>query len=313
MSFTLRQKMSAEPHILTLTGNLLLEHTLEFDTWTPGKTQRARRETFQVGGKGINVSKMLNRLGAPNTALCFTGGGAGAACEAWLSEKDFSFHAFATSAPTRRGTVVRDTSRTHPETTFLGPDAAPDAAAIQACAAWLSAQPAGTVLAVSGSLPGWESADFDVLRDVLHRWPERGPLVVDTYGAALAWFVREAVAFVRVNRGELESLFTPDERKLSGGEMLRLAAARWQALRWAVTEGPAPVCFIAEQGDPECIAAPRVREVSPTGSGDVMLACVLHARFHRGLGWRDAVAWSLPYAAANAAHAGVAEFSDPVV
>ena len=306
--------MSAEPHILTLTGNLLLEHTLEFDAWAPGKTQRARSETFQVGGKGINVSKMLNRLGAPNTALCFTGsGGAGAACEAWLRAKNFAFQAFVTSAPTRRGTVVRDASRMHPETTFLGPDSAPDAAAIQACAAWLTAQPAGTVLAICGSLPGWESADFDVLRDVLHRWPERGPLVVDTYGAALAWFVREAVAFIRVNRSELESLFAPDERKLSGGELLRLAAARWQALRWAVTEGPAPVWFNAEQGDPECLVAPRVREVSPTGSGDVMLACVLHARFHRGLGWRDAVAWSLPYAAANAAHAGVAEFPEPVV
>ena len=42
-----------------------------------------------------------------------------------------------------------------------------------------------------------------------------------------------------------------------------------------------------------------------------MLACVLHARFHRGLTWRDAVAWSLPYASANAAHPGVAEFPDP--
>ena len=306
--------MSAEPHILTLTGNLLLEHTLEFDAWAPGKTQRARQETFQVGGKGINVSKMLNRLGAPNTALCFTGGGgAGAACETWLRAKDFSFHAFATSAPTRRGTVVRDASRIHRETTFLGPDAAPDAAAIQACAAWLTAQPTGTVLAVCGSLPGWESADFDVLRDVLHRWPKRGPLVVDTYGPALAWFVREAVAFVRVNRSELESLFAPEERKLSGGELLRLAAARWRALRWAVTEGAAPMWFIAEHGDPECLTPPRVREISPTGSGDVMLACVLHARFQRGLGWRDAVAWSLPYAAANAAHAGVAEFPEPVV
>ena len=303
--------MSAEPHILTLTGNLLLEHTLEFDAWAPGRTQRARSETFQVGGKGINVSKMLNRLGAPNTALCFTGGGAGAACEKWLRAKNFSVHAFPTSAPTRRGTVVRDGSRLHSETTFLGPDAAPDAGAVRACAELLATQPVGTVLAVCGSLPGWESPDFDVLRDVFHRWPERGPLVVDTYGPALAWFVREAAAFIHVNRGELETLFAPAEHKLSGGELLKFARERWPARRWAVTEGAAPVWFIAEVGEPESIAAPRVREVSATGSGDVMLACVLHARFHRGLSWRDAVVWSLPYAAANAAHPGIAEFPEP--
>ena len=52
------------PQILTLTGNLLAERTLDFETWAPGRTQRARAESFQVGGKGINVARMLRRLGA---------------------------------------------------------------------------------------------------------------------------------------------------------------------------------------------------------------------------------------------------------
>jgi len=66
--------MSTSPSpIFTLTGNLLAERTLEFSTWAPGRTQRAQRESFQVGGKGINVAKMLSRLGTPATALCFTG------------------------------------------------------------------------------------------------------------------------------------------------------------------------------------------------------------------------------------------------
>lgn len=302
--------MSSAPHIFTLTGNLLAERTLGFESWAPGKTQRATAESFQVGGKGINVSKMLNRLGAPNTALCFAGGQTGQACEAWLAERKFNHRAFATVAATRAGTVVRGGSQ--PETTFLGPDVAPDAAAIRACAEFLDTQPAGAVLAVCGSLPGWESPDYDVLRDVVHRWPERGSLVVDTYGAALRWFVNEGVALIRVNRRELETLFTPAEQKLSGGELLRITRDRHRALRWAVTDGKAPVWFIADHHDPESIPSPTVREVSPTGSGDVMLACVLQGRFHRGLSWRDAVVWALPFAAANAAHAGVAEFPDPV-
>jgi 1-phosphofructokinase len=303
--------MSAAPHILTLTGNLLAERTLAFDTWAPGRTQRARAESFQVGGKGLNVAKMLNRLGAPNTALCFTGGATGAECAAWLGARGFAYHSFATSAATRAGMVIRGGGSA--ETTFLGPDTPPDAAAVRACAEFLIAQPAGGVLAVCGSLPGWESADFDILRDALHRWPERGSLVVDTYGPPLAWFARQAAALIRVNRSELEALFSAEERKLSGGELLCLARDRWPALRWAVTDGGGPVWFIADHGDPESIASPHVREISPTGSGDVMLACTLFARFHRGLAWRDAVAWSLPYAAANAAHAGIAEFPDPAV
>lgn len=301
--------MSSAPHIFTLTGNLLAERTLNFESWSPGRTQRATTESFQVGGKGINVSKMLNRLGAPNTALCFVGGATGRICEAWLHERKFAHRTFSAKGETRSGTVVRGGSQ--PETTFLGQDVAPDAAAIRACAEFLEGQPAGSVLAVCGSLPGWESPDYDALRAVVHRWPERGSLVVDTYGPALRWFVNEGVAMIRVNRRELETLFTPAEQNLSGGELLRLARDRHRALRWAVTDGKAPVWYIDENHDPESIPSPTVREVSPTGSGDVMLACVLHARFHRGLSWRDAVAWSLPYAAANAAHPGVAEFPDP--
>jgi len=303
--------MSAPPHILTLTGNLLAERTLDFDAWAPGTTQRARAASFQVGGKGINVSKMLNRLGAPNTALCFAGGATGAECEAWLEAKNFTRRVFATGAPTRTGTVVRGSGQ--PETTFFSPDVPPDVGAVRACAELLNTQPAGTVLAICGGLPGWNSPDFDVLRESLHRWPERGSLVVDTYGPPLAWFAKQAAALIRVNRSELESLVTADQRLLSGGELLRSIRDRYPALRWAVTDGPGPVWFMADHNDPESIAAPRVREVSPTGSGDVMLACTLFARFHRGQSWRDAVAWSLPFAAANAAHPGVAEFPLPVV
>ena len=301
---------AAAPHIFTLTGNLLAERTLNFETWTAGQTQRATSESFQVGGKGINVAKMLRRLGAPATALCFSGGASGAECESWLTARGLVHHTFATSASTRTGTVVR--SGGFAETTFLGPDNAPDAAAIVACAEFLQAQPAGSVLAVCGSLPGWNSGSFEPLRAVLHRWPERGPLIVDTYGSALAWFANERTSFIRINRSEFVSLFPPAEQKRSGGELLQLARDRFQALRWAVSDGAAPVWFSADHHAPETILPPKVRQVSATGSGDVMLACVLHARFHRGLSWRESVVAALPAAAANAAHAGVAEFPAPI-
>lgn len=297
------------PHIFTLTANLLAERTLEFDTWTPGKTQRARTESFQVGGKGINVSKMLTRLRAPNTALCFTGGATGAECAAWLTQRGLVHRAFATSAPTRSGTVVR--SGGFAETTFLGPDHAPDAAALLACAEFLQAQPAGSVLAVCGSLPGWASPAFDPLRAIFHRWPERGPLIVDTYGPALGWFANETAALIRLNRTEFVTLFPAAEQKLSGGELLQLARDRFRALRWVVSDGAAPLWWSADHHPPETILTPRVRQVSATGSGDVMLAGILHARFHRGLSWKDSVVASLPAAAANAAHPGIAEFPEP--
>jgi 1-phosphofructokinase len=303
--------MNRVPLMLTLTGNLLAERTLEFAAWSPGRTQRARAESFQVGGKGINVAKMLRRLGSPHLALGFTGGASGAECEAWLRARDFSFHAFPTPSATRTGTVVR--SPDQPETTFLGVDVAPDAAAIRAAVDFLTAQPAGSILALCGSFPGWDTPAFDPLRSLLERWPVHGPLVVDTYGPPLAWLAGRPAALVKVNRSEFSALFSPAEQCLPPRDQLCLARERYAARRWVVTDGAEPIWVYDDQGDPGSLIAPRVREVSATGSGDVMLACILHAHFHRGLHWRDAVAWSLPYGAANAAHGGVAEFPDPPV
>lgn len=291
------------PHIFTLTGNLLAEYTLEFTAWSPGKAQRASRQSFQVGGKGINVSKMLGRLGLANTALCFTGGATGAQCESWLREHHIPFTAFAADRATRIGTVVRGGGAD--ETTFLGVDAIPSASALQACAGWLDAQPAGQILAVCGSLPGWAGPEFDVVRESLTRWMQRGILAVDTYGPPLAWFAERPMALIKINATELATL-------AGGGasvrEALAAAAMRWPVQRWIVSDGPGDVHFANRSQAPESLTPPLITEVSATGSGDVLFACVLQALFLAGAPLSSAVALAMPYAAANAAHPGVADF-----
>lgn len=288
------------PHIYTLTGNLLAERTLEFRAWTVGATNRAERESFQVGGKGINVSKMLNRLGAANTALCFVGGEPGAECEAWLRANGFSLRTFATSQPTRLGTVVRATGEK--ETTFLGPDVPPDANAIAACAAFLDERPAGDVLALCGSFPGWNESRFDPLRDALARWLSRGCLVADTYGHPLSWLAAQPLELLKVNASELRTAGIDPAGQISVA-----------ALRYVITDGPNPVRLREGVAAEATLVPPRVREISATGSGDVLLACVLKALFCDRKSLREAVSLALPYAAANAAHPGIAEFLDPAV
>jgi 1-phosphofructokinase len=300
--------MNRPLHFYTLTGNLLAERTLEFPTWSPGRTQRAVRESFQVGGKGINVAKMLARLGAPHTALCFTGGAPGAECEAWLRARGFAFHAFPTDAPTRTGAVVRGAAQA--ETTFLGCDAVPSASAVQACADFLDAQPDGRLLAVCGSLPGWTTDAFAPLRAALARWSRRGPLAADTYGPPLAWFAAQSVALIKINADEFAAFAgrADDDMHRALGE----ARGRFPVQRWIVTDGPGDVWFCEANAAPARLSPPPVVEVSATGSGDVLLACVLDALFRRGLPFRDAVATALPFASANAAHPGIAEFPLPV-
>jgi 1-phosphofructokinase len=300
--------VSASPHFYTLTCNLLAERTLNFDGWSAGRTQRAVSESFQVGGKGINVSKMLNRLQAPNTALCFAGGMSGMECVTWLRNRGFRFAAFPAQAPTRTGTVVRD--RHAPETTFLGPDAALDGAALAACVEFLDAQPSGQVLALCGSVPGWSSATCDPLRGALERWSQRGTLAIDTYGPPLAWAVRQPAALVKVNRAEFVGLFE-DGLRADISAALSAAAERWPVRAWIVTDGADEVWSCERGCTPLATRPPAVPEVSATGSGDVLLAGVLDAMHRRGVPLQQALAFAIPLAAANAAHPGIAEFPLP--
>jgi fructose-1-phosphate kinase PfkB-like protein len=290
-------RITDAPPIFTLTGNLLAERTLEFSRWSPGKTQRATRESFQVGDKGINVARMLSRLHVPNSALCFTGGAPGAECEAWLRCRGFVFHAFATESPTRAGTVVRDASGSFSETTFLGPDVPPDPAAVEACAVFLDAQPPARVLALCGSFPGWSTPAFDPLRVAVDQWSKKGVLVADCYGPVLADLIQRPVELLKINADELQSL-----RLTCPGDLPRHVK---QAI---ITDGPRTVRIRDASGKTGTFTPPSIREVSATGSGDVLLACVLEAWLVRKLPLREAVVFAIPYAAANAAHAGIAEF-----
>jgi fructose-1-phosphate kinase PfkB-like protein len=285
--------------VLTLTGNLLWEHTLVFNDWAPGHTQRATSAAFQVGGKGTNVSRALAALGCPNTALVFPGGTTGAECEAWLRGRAVDFRSFPAASDTRIGFVVRGGGQ--PETTFLGPDAAPGGTALRACAEFLDAQPDGGLLAVCGSLPGWPGADFDPLRTSLERWLGRGSIAVDTYGPPLAWFAARPVSLVKVNRLEFDGMFSPAERAEDVAVRLgRLRTSR-PVSAWVVTDGPGPVWWVDGDGGPSTLMPPSVTEVSATGSGDVLFASLLQALWRHRLPLADALVLSLPRAAAHAA------------
>jgi fructose-1-phosphate kinase PfkB-like protein len=294
------------PHIHTLAGNLLWEMTLDFPSWEAGRTQRAQTEAFQAGGKGVNVARMLARLGVPATALFFPGGTTGAECENWVKAKGIACQTFAVPEATRMGLVVR--SQNQPETTFLGPDVPIGAAAAEACADYLDHCPEGDVLAICGSLPGWTSEACEPLRTAVDRWLRRGPVVVDTYGPPLAWLIEHPVAWVKINRAEFDGLFGEQERDQPLFNRLRLAIERWAPHAWIITDGPRPLWFAERDAPPASLTPPQVAEISSTGSGDVLHACLICSIFHDKLTLTDALRRALPYAAANAAHGAVADF-----
>lgn len=301
--------MSQSTSIYTLTGNLLAERTLEYDTWEVGKTQRATLESFHTRGKGVNVSNMLARLGTPSTALIFAGGPSGEESETWLRQRGINYRNFKTLQAARTGTVIWSEEKA--ETTFLGPNVAPDAAAINAGAEFLRNLPDGKVLALCGSFPGWENSDYQPLRQEIERWARRGLLYVDAYGPPLQDIVSLPAELIKINRQEFDAFYSEEERTQSVATRLRTARDKWDVKHWVISNGPESVWMTSSDAEPIEFIPPKIQEVSPTGSGDVLFAVILHGILTQNLPLAKAVEEALPYASANAAHPGVADFEIP--
>lgn len=60
--------------IYTVTFNPSLDYIVSMKDFRLGKTNRTCAELILPGGKGINVSTVLQNLGIENTALGFTAG-----------------------------------------------------------------------------------------------------------------------------------------------------------------------------------------------------------------------------------------------
>ena len=72
--------------IYTVTFNPSLDYVVQVDDFAVGEINRTRTESIYPGGKGINVSLVLQNLGLPSVALGFTAGFSGAEIERLLQE-----------------------------------------------------------------------------------------------------------------------------------------------------------------------------------------------------------------------------------
>ncbi|MGI6265335.1 MAG: PfkB family carbohydrate kinase, partial [Acutalibacteraceae bacterium] len=63
--------------IYTVTLNPSLDCVTRLDRFQPGALNRAAGQRITFGGKGLNVSVMLRRLGVDSTALGFAAGSTG--------------------------------------------------------------------------------------------------------------------------------------------------------------------------------------------------------------------------------------------
>ena len=189
--------------VYTVTFNPALDYVVRMKDFQAGGINRTEREEIQFGGKGINVSTVLSRLGVENIALGFLAGFTGQALEKGLRENgvrtDFIW---LPEGLTRINVKIKAGE----ETEINGQGPAIPAAALEELFRKLDQLQSGDVLDLSGSIPA--SLPDGVYQQILRRLEGRGILsVVDATRELLCAVLPYRPFLIKPNNHELGEIF----------------------------------------------------------------------------------------------------------
>jgi 1-phosphofructokinase len=94
--------------VITVTLNPAMDKTLNVDNFRAGMVNRASSLRYDIGGKGINVSKVLKNLGIDSVSTGFLGGIWEKAFKEELEEREISFDFVHLNGNTRTNTKIVD-------------------------------------------------------------------------------------------------------------------------------------------------------------------------------------------------------------
>ena len=270
--------------IYTVTFNPAIDYVMRLPALTPGKTNRTTAELVQFGGKGINVSCVLQELGVENTALGFVAGFTGEALAAYLDER--GIHTEFIHLPeglTRINVKVKTRQKGEKETEInaAGP-AIPDTC-FDALMTKLDTLTEGDTLVLAGSIPA--SLPKDTYSRILARLAGRGiRFVVDAEGDLLTAALPYRPFLIKPNRAELEGIVG---RALPTDDDLKEAAAELQrqgAVNVLISLGSEGALLLDEYGTAHRATAHSITPVNTVGAGDSMVAGFL-AGVEHGYGY----------------------------
>ncbi|SMF18726.1 1-phosphofructokinase [Paenibacillus barengoltzii J12] len=189
--------------IYTLTLNPSIDYIVEVDRLQLGGLNRMNRDLKLPGGKGINVSRILKRLGADTTAMGFLGGFTGDFIEEALHNEGIpADFVRIRGGETRINIKLKHGGET--EINGTGPVIAPGEA--DALVEKLSVLKEGDLVILAGSLPSSLPADY--YEQLIQMCQKQGAkFVIDTTGEPLRRALPYHPLLVKPNHHELAELF----------------------------------------------------------------------------------------------------------
>ena len=264
--------------IYTVTFNPALDYIVFLDDMKLGDINRATRESIFYGGKGINVSTILNTLGLETTALGFVAGFTGKAIEEGLAS--LGIHTDFIHLPEGNSRInVKVKHGDETEINGQGPVITDEA--IEALFAKLDTLTEDDILVLAGSIPN--TLPEDIYEKILARLEEkRIRIAVDATKDLLLNVLKYHPFLIKPNNHELGEMFhtvckTKDDIEHYAKELQKMGARN--VLISMAGDG---AILITEEGETIQMGTPKGKVINSVGAGDSMVAGFLAGYLKNG-------------------------------
>lgn len=254
--------------IYTITFNPALDYIIGMDEFNLGYVNRTSSEHIFAGGKGINVSIVLNNLGVDNKALGFIAGFTGDEIERRV--KTFGCKTDFIKLENGMSRInVKIKADVESEINGAGPDISKEA--LDNLFGKLEKLESGDIVVLAGSIP--KSINSDIYEIIMNRLKGKGiKFIVDTTGDSLKRVLKYNPFLIKPNHHELGELFGV---KLNNKEEVIEYAKKLKdmgALNVIISMAGDGAVLIKENGEVITSNVPKGVVKNSVGAGDSMVA-----------------------------------------
>ncbi|HLA08331.1 MAG TPA: 1-phosphofructokinase [Anaerolineales bacterium] len=287
--------------IYTLTLNPAVDRELTIPAMEFDSVLRASESRVDFGGKGFNVSRLLQGMGASSTAVGFLGGRAGELLQDGLQSLGIGTDFVWVSEETRTNVSIVTQSHDHYiKVNEKGPPV-DEAKQKELLDKIDSLAKRGDWWVLAGSLPPGVDNDFYAqVVNVLNK--HEAQAILDTSGESLKIGCAEKPYLVKPNAEEAHILTglpmeTPSEIAAAAEEIRRIGAQNV-----VVSMGKAGALLHTSKGS-WLTQSPKIEEKNPIGAGDSMVGGLVWA-LTQGIPLKEALGWGVASGAATASLSG---------
>ena len=281
--------------IYTITFNPSLDYVLKVPELSLGKINRSENEKIYIGGKGINVSRVLNTLGMKSIPLGFIAGFTGKELKSKLIDSGIEPEFI----EVREGnTRINIKIKGQVETAINANGPNINDYSIALLLKQIDDLDSNDIVILAGYVPS--TIDSSIYALICKKLYDKNvPFIVDISGKHLIDSLKYNPFLIKPNKEELEECLGV---KVESIDDLRNGMKRLQelgALNVLVLLGEDGAMLIDDQGNEYGLAAPSINVVNTVGAGDSMLAGFMYG-FLKNRDYKEALIYGVACGTATA-------------